>query len=432
VAKSLVTAAEEDRGDARYRLLETVRMYAAEKLAAAGEAEAVRSRHRDWYLGWIEAMPLERLTFAPSALSAVAGEIDNLRAAADWCLSNDRADLLARPATRLFSFWWLGNSYQEGRRWLLEALRDGERLARDERVACHAVLAVITAMELEHGFLVEHATSAIDLAAGRASPFLVIALSIRAFGSSVLAAQPGADPDLAADPRRDAAAGVAAARPGLPAEWREYAEYFCEMIETNLGDLRAAAGWWTALVETCGLAEESGWLLPTALAGLAVSHHLLGETDEALRAALRVRALPDLLAGPLTWVRTSIPVEVTPALVAGGQMEIAYQALRDAARDVYRSGIPLTENHLLSMIAVVEQLRGHPDRAGRLLAASRHLGGAVNLPIPFRTPAHWALYRHYLPRVRAALGPDEARRARDEGRAMTLDVALAYALEGLG
>ncbi len=83
------------------------------------------------------------------------------------------------------------------------------------------------------------------------------------------------------------------------------------------------------------------------------------------------------------------------------------------------------------MIAVVEQLRGRPERAGRLLAAARHLGGAADLPIPFRTPASWALYRHYLPIVRAALGPDEARRAREGGRAMTLDAALAYALDGL-
>jgi hypothetical protein len=41
------------------------------------------------------------------------------------------------------------------------------------------------------------------------------------------------------------------------------------------------------------------------------------------------------------------------------------------------------------------------------------------------------LYLVYLPQVRAALGPDEAKRARAEGQAMTLDEAMAYALEGL-
>src|SRR5262249_13891005 len=53
VDKSLVVA-EECEGLASYRLLETVRQYAVEKLAEAGEATALRVRHRDWYLDWAE------------------------------------------------------------------------------------------------------------------------------------------------------------------------------------------------------------------------------------------------------------------------------------------------------------------------------------------------------------------------------------------
>ena len=49
VDKSLVVA-ESAGGRTRYRLLETVRQYALEKLGESGEAEAVRSRHRDHYL----------------------------------------------------------------------------------------------------------------------------------------------------------------------------------------------------------------------------------------------------------------------------------------------------------------------------------------------------------------------------------------------
>ena len=48
VDKSLVVA-EDSRGGTRYRLLETVRQYAAEKLGESGEADAVRTRHRDHY-----------------------------------------------------------------------------------------------------------------------------------------------------------------------------------------------------------------------------------------------------------------------------------------------------------------------------------------------------------------------------------------------
>ena len=87
----------------------TVRIYAAEKLAAAGEAETTRAGHRDWYLGWLDATPLERLTFAPATIRAVAGELDNLRASADWCLGEDRPDL--RAAAR----WWRAAVEMSGR-----------------------------------------------------------------------------------------------------------------------------------------------------------------------------------------------------------------------------------------------------------------------------------------------------------------------------
>src|SRR5205823_1911762 len=50
VAKSLLHTAG---AEARYRLIETVRMYAAEKLQESGEADEVRRRHRDWYQAWL-------------------------------------------------------------------------------------------------------------------------------------------------------------------------------------------------------------------------------------------------------------------------------------------------------------------------------------------------------------------------------------------
>ena len=222
--------------------------------------------------------------------------------------------------------------------------------------------------------------------------------------------------------------GVAAS--GLPLEWRAYAEWNGWMIEMNIGNPRDAVAWSAACTKTCAEVEEPGWLRRLPVIGQAVSHHLLGETDEAIRAALRARAIP---VSPYGRIEGQVmAIEVAPALAAGGDEELAKQVLRDATLMVRRLGTPLAENHLLSMFAYVEYLRGRPERAGRLLGAARYLAGAADLPVPFRTPGSMSLYRHYLPIVRAALGPDEARRARNEGRAMTLDGALAYALDGLG
>ena len=420
VAKSLVGTAEGERGDVRYRLLETVRMYAAEKLAVAGEAQALRTRHCDWYLSWLDATPLEHLAHSPAAVAAVGLEIDNLRAVADWCQASDWPDRLAKLGTRMYGYWWLGGAGLEGRPWLQQALGGGPRLTVDERIACHQTVAIISTMNLENALALEHATQAITLAAGRPSPFVVMALCARAFGQSVPASLPGADPRLALDARADLEGAVAMARSGMSPAWRMSAEFNFAMVETNLGDIEAAARWYESLAQSSRQGEATDFFLPVALSGLAVMQHLLGHTDAALSVALEFEACRTSRGSALPWLRTAA-IEITPALVAGGRQAHAFEMLREAGRFVRKLGLPLAENHLLGMVAVVEHLRGNPHRAGRLLAASRYLAAATDRSIPFRTPAHWAFYRHYQPLVRAALGPEEARRARDEGQAMTLD-----------
>jgi DNA-binding winged helix-turn-helix (wHTH) protein len=140
VAKSLVATSADDVGATRYRLLETVRLYAGEKLAAAGETAAVRARYRDAWIAWLEAMPLERLMLDVDAIAAVAREIDHLRAAAASCLIDDRPDLLARLASPLVGFCLTGNWYRTALGFLEQALAVPERLSASERVACHAAL----------------------------------------------------------------------------------------------------------------------------------------------------------------------------------------------------------------------------------------------------------------------------------------------------
>ena len=72
-------------GEARYRLLETVRQYAEEKLVAAGEAAAARARHRDWYLAWAERAEPELVRCDQAAwFDRYAADHDNFRAALEW------------------------------------------------------------------------------------------------------------------------------------------------------------------------------------------------------------------------------------------------------------------------------------------------------------------------------------------------------------
>jgi predicted ATPase len=101
VDKSLVVA-ESAEGRTRYRLLETVRQYAQERLGESGEADAVRTRHRDYYTSM--ASSLDHLGSAghERRLDEALIEIDNLRAAFAW--SRECSDLEAAFAKALLGW----------------------------------------------------------------------------------------------------------------------------------------------------------------------------------------------------------------------------------------------------------------------------------------------------------------------------------------
>jgi predicted ATPase/DNA-binding XRE family transcriptional regulator len=118
-AKSLVAAEPAEEGT-RYRLLETVRQYAAERLAEAGGTEPARQRHALAYLALAER---------EHELAVLAREHDNFRAALDWALSagNQAGPRLARA----LGDFWLGRALlQEGRDWLERALAQRQEDAK--------------------------------------------------------------------------------------------------------------------------------------------------------------------------------------------------------------------------------------------------------------------------------------------------------------
>ena len=118
VSKSLVVFSDEE---ARYRLLETVRQYARDKLLETGEAARVRDRHRDWFLAFAERAG-SALQGPDQALwlKCLETEHDNLRAALEWS-SND-AETGLRLAGALWFFWYLRGYVSEGREWLRQSL----------------------------------------------------------------------------------------------------------------------------------------------------------------------------------------------------------------------------------------------------------------------------------------------------------------------
>jgi DNA-binding CsgD family transcriptional regulator/tetratricopeptide (TPR) repeat protein len=134
VDKSLVIA-ETDGGEARYRLLETVRQYADEKLRNAGEAAQVRRRHRDWFLALAEQAGSELRGPKYSIwLDRLETEHDNLRAAYEWTTAEAGGrEAGLRLAASLIWFWTPRGHWREAQQWLEEGLTSSKDVAPSTR-----------------------------------------------------------------------------------------------------------------------------------------------------------------------------------------------------------------------------------------------------------------------------------------------------------
>ncbi|MGA8330627.1 MAG: LuxR C-terminal-related transcriptional regulator, partial [Mycobacterium sp.] len=132
VDKSLVVA-DDSRGRTRYRLLETVRQYAQEKLGESGEADIVRTRHRDHYTALAARLDAPAGSDYQRRLEQALIEIDNLRAAFSWSRENSDVELALTLASSLQPLWVARGFVREARAWFDAVLT--REVAQDARVA---------------------------------------------------------------------------------------------------------------------------------------------------------------------------------------------------------------------------------------------------------------------------------------------------------
>ena len=116
VDKSLVVA-DDSTGRSRYRLLETVRQYALEKLGESGEADAVRARHRDHYTTMAALLDAPARSDHEQRLEQANIEIDNLRAAFGWSREDSDIELALTLASSLQPLWLGRGRLREGLAW---------------------------------------------------------------------------------------------------------------------------------------------------------------------------------------------------------------------------------------------------------------------------------------------------------------------------
>jgi non-specific serine/threonine protein kinase len=133
VNKSLVVADRKPGHETRYRLLETIRQYAREKLDESGELLAVRDRHLDYFVRFAQESARRARSAAKMWLDRLATEFDNVRSAWEHALVRD-AERALRLAQAVQEFRYSRGGLQEQRDWLARLLPlTGARGACKER-----------------------------------------------------------------------------------------------------------------------------------------------------------------------------------------------------------------------------------------------------------------------------------------------------------
>jgi predicted ATPase/class 3 adenylate cyclase/Tfp pilus assembly protein PilF len=135
LADKSLAAVDPVDGGSRYRLLETVRQYARDRLQEAGGGEATRARHRDFFVEL--AGEADRHLIGPEQtawLRRLEGEHENLRTALEWSAANADPAQGLRLCAALQRFWFTRSYFSEGRAWCaLFLARPGADVPTHER-----------------------------------------------------------------------------------------------------------------------------------------------------------------------------------------------------------------------------------------------------------------------------------------------------------
>ena len=419
VAKSLVQVVD-DAAQLRYRLLETVRMYAESKLIDAGEAKECRARHRDWMLDWLESTPLGERMLGDDDL--LATELANVRSALEWSTSDGDSDALARIAAGVD--WARGDSWQEGIRWCEAVARTADELPSDLRTQVYLMLFRLTRITLQGATdwarRKEWAERAIDAGGGEPSPSHAEALTSRALASAVLAAS-YRDEALLQDATESAESGVAMSeRYSVP--WRMYCRllagetYATLNLTFRLGTDRAehhfAAG-----ASTAPPSQPYLGLRARLCCYLALLKAVAGDTRGAVAAAADAHADGVL---ELLGLEDPLALALVVAVPSQDDPDAAIRELRAYDAAARRADWPLGVETVVLFGGILHALQRDWENASRLLGAGERS--------VYRHQATALLYFAFRDRVRAALGPHRSRQLRDEGREMSLADAREAAL----
>jgi predicted ATPase/DNA-binding XRE family transcriptional regulator len=421
VAKSMVLVEEPRQKEAsifRYRFLETIREYAEQKLLEAGEADKVRTRHRDWYLSLTE-QAADGMEGADQRQwwDRLELEHDNLRAALAWSASNPGgAPQLLRLAASLGRFWQSRGYAREAIGWLETAL------ARNEpRPSSVRARALNWRGQLETDATGNHNSARAILEESVAQARAVADERVLSIALRHLAMTADSS-EARRDARRFILEALAVSR--KLGRKREIAWNLCVLAE-NLASAGEHEPAEPLLEESVVHGRESGDLTAVlrAMCTLGLVYGIRGEfgrarriVEEALEFAREID-MKVMIAGVLMTLG-----DLSSAESDWEGAERRYREALQAATGISARGRMATTAR---RYARIYSARGDHRRAVRLLSASPSFSDIWLLPMLFDQTA---TERTVIATARSALGDAEFARAITAGQSLTLEQAVAEVL----
>ncbi|HET6318860.1 MAG TPA: tetratricopeptide repeat protein, partial [Chloroflexota bacterium] len=468
VNKSLVVA-EPAEGDVRYRLLQTVRQYAFEKLSAAGEDHLLRERHRRYYLALVEkAEPALLGPAQATELKRLEAEYDNLLAALTWSKqasdrhgddASEHAAALAQLCGALWSLWYARGSLNEGRQWLAEVLARRPLLDEQSHGALVKVLAGAGALAWSQGDYVHaqaYSSESLALSETAEHPTSMTVAALTVLG--IIAQDQGDyvrativhEESLRLMRAAEHAFGIGLTLNALGNLARLQGDYARALthLDEALGIQRANGDQWGTALSTHNLAQVAydqgdtaraktlgdealrtfraiGNTWGTAVALFNLAEVALREQDAPSARQLSTEALGLYEALDDKVGRGRVLHLLGQALWASGDRPGALRVWRESLQVRHQVGDKLGMVTILEQFAAAADSEGESARAARLFGAAEALQQSITIAHP---PAARTDPSGSIAQAQRRCGAPEWQSAWAVGRALSLDEVVEFAL----
>jgi predicted ATPase/DNA-binding SARP family transcriptional activator len=362
VDKSLVTATGDRH--VRYGLLETVRAYAAGRLAEAGEASEARTAHASYFLDLAErAEPLLRSGDQLAWLERLVAEHDNCSAAIRHVIEAGDAVSALRFVGALAWFWIMRDYDAEAGEWATEVLRLAGDTPPDGLADAHAICKIVSAVATAASGApwteqLQETLNQIEIPSGTSNPLIAVAVPMMAFFAG--------HRDRALEAMR---AVEQHGDPWARAAMRAVAGH----LAVHEGEIDSAAA---RFEEGHAMFAEIGdqWGLIACLLGMAEVANARGRPADAVRAL--EEALEHAAGGVPGNLRDRMHIPLGGARARAGDVERGRAELEEGVRSAERSG-----GHDDAVQGYAE-LADLARREGDLAAARDLLGRALAIAEP--------------------------------------------------